>query len=143
MKRTWLNFVVDGVTALCAIGIVWTGLLMYFVLPPGSGRGATLLGMDRHEWGGWHLYLALGGLALVLVHVMLHWQWVCVMACRCVPGWRKDQPRRSRRIVAGIAVVLIVAGGLLSTLWWASANVDQSTATQQRGEGHGYHGGRG
>jgi len=144
MKRTWLNFVIDGVTAVCAIGIVWTGLLLYFVLPPGSGRhGQTLVGMDRHEWGDWHLYLALTGLALVLVHVALHWRWMCVMACRCVPGWASRSPRKSRRVVAGLLAMALIGGALAGSLYWASSAVRTTAVEGRGGDGHGYRGGRG
>lgn len=150
MKRTWLNFVIDGVTAAVALGIVWTGLLLYFVLPPGSGRqGTALAGMTRHEWGDWHLYLALTGLTLVVVHVVLHWPWVCVMVCRCLPGWSGGQPNRWRRTLAGILAVGVIAGVLGVSLCWARSAVQQSPSTPgsthggNDGGGHGYRGGRG
>lgn len=143
MKRTWLNFLIDGITAVCGIGIVWTGLLLYFILPPGSGRsGGALFKMTRHEWGDWHFYFAMAGLALIVIHIVLHWQWVCVMVCRCVPGGSKGSPRRSRRMLAGILAMVLFGGMLAGSLYWASTSVQTVAHDQQEG-GQGYRGGRG
>lgn len=47
-------------------------------LPPGSrgGRGLTLLGMDRHQWGDWHLYIALAVIALTFLHLAFNRIWL-------------------------------------------------------------------
>jgi len=32
--------------------------------------------MNRHEWGEIHFYLGLSLLALILIHLILHWSWI-------------------------------------------------------------------
>jgi hypothetical protein len=32
--------------------------------------------MPRHEWGDIHFYLAVGFVALMVVHIILHWGWI-------------------------------------------------------------------
>jgi len=89
MKRSSLNFIVDLVSFLNLIWLVATGLIMKFVLPPGSGglgrelhegRGREPIkdfwSMTRHEWGDLHFYLALGFAVLMTVHIILHWSWI-------------------------------------------------------------------
>ncbi len=89
MKRSTLNFIVDLVSFLNLIGLAFTGIIIKFVLPPGTGgRGRQLhegLGrehiknfwsMSRHEWGDIHFYLAVFFVVLMTVHIILHWNWI-------------------------------------------------------------------
>ena len=122
MKRSWMNFIIDGITALVAMALVWTGLLLHYLLPPGSGRdGLGLWGLNRHAWGDLHFCLSLSTLALVAIHVGLHWTWVCTMITRVFSG--EATPRRRWRNLAGLlsvtALVVVIGGGL----WYAGANV--------------------
>ncbi|MCH7226133.1 DUF4405 domain-containing protein [Haloferula sp. A504] len=70
----WLNF--------CALA--GTGLLLAWRLPPGSrgGRGLSALGWGRHDWGDLHTWLAYAFLALIVVHLALHWRWFWQIAAR-------------------------------------------------------------
>jgi len=84
MKRNSLNFWLDVLAFLCLVGLVWTGLLIHRVLPPGIRGGGShleLWGLNRHDYGEIHLALGVGFLALMLAHLLLHWGWVC-----CVVG---------------------------------------------------------
>ncbi len=115
MKRNTLNFIVDAASALVVFGLVGTGLLMRFVLPPGSGSRRVVWAMDRHDWGDVHFWVAVAGGALLLVHLALHWQWACVTIlrmCGAVPA-EQTAPRRWRRNVTGVALV-----GLTVLLFW-------------------------
>ncbi len=84
MFKNVLNFLIDLATFAVLSLLAATGLLLRFVLPPGSrgGRGLLLWGLDRHEWGDIHFWLAVALGILILVHVALHWSWVCVTAAR-------------------------------------------------------------
>lgn len=70
----WLNF--------CAL--TGTGLLLAFRLPPGSRGGAGLraIGLNRHQWGDWHSWIGYAFLALMVVHLALHWRWFWQVAAR-------------------------------------------------------------
>lgn len=115
MKRNTLNFIVDAISALVVLGLVTTGLLVRFVLPPGSGSRRLLWTMDRHEWGDVHFWLAVAGGAMLLLHVALHWQWACVTVLRlCHVASSEQEPRqRWRHNVAGGALV-----GFVILLFW-------------------------
>ena len=89
MKRTTLNFIIDLVSFIDLLGLAFTGFIMKYILPPGTGgRGQLLHGgrgredikdlwsMTRHEWGGVHFYLALVFVILMVVHIILHWSWL-------------------------------------------------------------------
>ncbi len=90
MNRNTVNFVLDVVMGGLGLCVLATGLLLGYVLPHGSGRrGASFLGLARHDWSGVHLWLALGLTALVVVHVLLHAAWVRHTAGRL---WRTARP---------------------------------------------------
>ncbi len=89
MKRGTINFIVDLVGFLALLGLVATGSIIHWVLPPGtsglgrelhSGQGREhireLLGMSRHDWGEIHLWLGIIFIVLMLVHLVLHWNWI-------------------------------------------------------------------
>jgi hypothetical protein len=89
MKRSTLNFIVDLVSFLILLGLAFTGLIMRYVLPPGTGgRGRELHGgggaeqikelwsMTRHEWGDIHFYMVVVFVILMVVHIVLHWGWI-------------------------------------------------------------------
>jgi len=122
MKRNTLNFVIDAITAMVMLGMIATGLLLRFVLPPGSGSRRVLWGWDRHDWGDLHFWLAVGIGAIIILHVALHWQWVCVTALRCVPGCRQHpSPREFTRNLSGASLILLLAGILGCFVWIARA----------------------
>lgn len=59
-----------------------SGLVVWLLLPGGyqGGRNPyyswTLYGLDHHQWGDVHLYAGLAMIAILTVHLALHWNWV-------------------------------------------------------------------
>ncbi|MGO0123065.1 DUF4405 domain-containing protein [Desulfothermobacter acidiphilus] len=43
------------------------------------GQEQVFLSLTRHTWTDIHRYLALVLIALVLVHIYLHWSWIVAM----------------------------------------------------------------
>lgn len=89
-KGFWL-FWTNVLNALLSLGMVGTGVVMKWVLPPGSGGGREGMGMGhrggrgaaptlwdwtRHDWGDVHFWLAVALVAGVLLHLALHWGWI-------------------------------------------------------------------
>ena len=113
--------------ATCAMA--GTGLLLAFRLPPGSrgGRGLSALGMDRHEWGEWHMWTGYAFLAMIVIHLAIHWRWFWQVAAR----------RRSWPLLAGIGA------GVALALWLALqpvAREPEERGRGGRGAGQGQHG---
>jgi hypothetical protein len=79
MKRPNLNFIVDYLGFAGFVVLTATGVLMRYVLPPGSGRSTTLWTLDRHEWGGIHFWIAIAFLAVLALHLFLHWRWIVTL----------------------------------------------------------------
>jgi len=93
MKKTWKNFWTDAVMFVQILALSATGIILKWVLPPGSGHGLghghghghelndgtgpeTLLGLGRHDWGDVHFWIAVSLVAILVLHVILHWTWV-------------------------------------------------------------------
>lgn len=114
MKRSELNLVIDSISLFCFACLASSGLVLYAVLPPGSGGGRhgggsreipRLLSLNRHEWGEVHSYIALAFLALLLVHIYLHFNWIRAMV------WGTESDPRSNTVRAatcGMLAVLIL-----------------------------------
>ena len=49
---------------------------MRYVLPPKSGKFIEVLGMSRHEWGDIHFYITFIFLAILSIHLILHWKFI-------------------------------------------------------------------
>lgn len=76
MKRTISNFIIDAIAFVGFVFLITTGVLMRYVLPPGSGHYSTIWGFDRHEWGGLHFWISVVFFSLLAVHLVLHWRWI-------------------------------------------------------------------
>jgi len=129
MKRHNLNFWIDIVSFVIFFGLILTGLLIYYVLPPcGNCSGATtacefeatLWGMGRHSYGTVHFYLSLATIALMTLHVALHWSWVCQSCCRLL-GWKSLTPERQNLYGTVFLSVLIL--GTIALLYLAKLQV--------------------
>jgi hypothetical protein len=79
MKRPNVNFSVDCFGFAGFVLLTATGVLMRYVLPPGSGHSTTIWTLDRHEWGSIHFWIAIAFLAVLAFHLFLHWRWIVTL----------------------------------------------------------------
>jgi len=103
ISKNRLNFWVDLLMFVDMLLITLIGLVMYYVLPPGSGGRhggwglevkSTFLGMSRHEWGDVHFIMALLLLAMLVLHIVLHWKWI-VHQFKCTFRGKTKEPDSS------------------------------------------------
>ncbi len=136
MTRNLWRLGLDGLLALAGLTLLTTGLLMEWVLPPGS-RGASVWSWTRHDWGEVHFIAAMVVLALVFVHVLLNWTWVCSVAARWL--WPRDsQVSKTKRRVSGVLTVLLLIGAVGGFLWAAQSALQRDPSGSGGGE-HGRH----
>lgn len=126
MRRNWINFAVDLITALVLVALALTGLVMRYALPPGTGGrhgegGLILWGLTRHQWGSVHFWLAVSVGVLILLHLWLHWTWVTTMLARLLT--RRAEVTRRVRHLAGAATLILVIGGNVAFAWLAQSQV--------------------
>ena len=143
MKRTHLNFVIDGSAFAAFLFLMSTGLLLRYQLPAGSGGlhgvgaggGAgehpvvLLWGLTRHEWGQIHYWIAGILIAVLAVHALLHWKWIsCV-----IRGTRSDAS--GLRFGIGFASLLALLLLAAVPLVVSTDEVSRSQLQQQRSNG--------
>ena len=99
MRKVMQNIWIDLLSLLSLLGLLGSGIVMYLVLPPGSRLppgtprgGREFWGLDRHEWGDWHFYIAVAFCALILLHLVLHLPWIKAAAKMLRPQ-RSTTPR--------------------------------------------------
>src|SRR5688572_18477064 len=93
MKRTSLNLLIDVLAALFFLGMIATGYVLHYPLPPGTNKSLSLWGLTRHQWGEVHTWISLALLSSLVIHVALHWPWIVGMVRRQF-GWTAIPPAR-------------------------------------------------
>jgi len=77
MRRITINALIDTGCLITFIPSLISGLVLFFFLPSGGGRGgswATYLGIARDQWLTMHNYWSLAFSALLIIHLILHWK---------------------------------------------------------------------
>jgi hypothetical protein len=116
-NRTSTNFWIDVVSLAVMLGLAVTGGLIHYVLPPGRGHFYELLGWKRHDIGQLHFYFAVAAVALLALHLLLHWSWICCFVAKAVG---REVPSRRAQTVWGLSSLLGVTVLLIGGLWWTS-----------------------
>lgn len=120
MSRTIVNLILDTLLLSMVIAIGWTTVVLRFAFPPPSETvGWSLWGASFDFW--FEVLVALLGLvgAAILVHVMLHWSWVCGVVTRRVLRWSASQ-RLDEGIQTiygvGLLIAVVTSVGVLTAL---------------------------
>jgi len=145
MKRSALNFIVDAIATAIMLGMIATGIIIRFALPPGSGSARALWQLTRHQWGDLHFWLSLAVVAIVVLHLTLHWTWVVSIVRGWIVGSNQGAPSPRLRATAAVATMLIVCGAVLGFWWTAVRSVQpvgsfQTNAPEHRTENTGIRG---
>jgi hypothetical protein len=118
MRRNTVNLILNGLAALLMMGLVCTGIILRFALPPGSNKDTSLWDLGRHQWGDVHFWLAAALLLVVLVHVANHWTWVVAVTIG-----RKSKASPRTRWLSGAVFVLVLVGLVAGFSWLALRHV--------------------
>lgn len=135
MTRSKLNLVIDALLLLCIAAIAGIGLLIKYVLVPGYqrweiyGRNVSLFlwGLDRHQWGTIHFIIGLVFLALLVLHIILHWPMIVGIYLRLIPN----------RFVRWITALILICLAIL--LFVFSYLVKPEVSEQGQGKGRGWY----
>jgi len=109
MSRTILNFVLDTLLLAAFFVLVWSAVIVRFVFPPAyDARGWTLWGLGLDQWLSVEFamvaLLALG----VLIHVMLHWSWVCGVVAARVARNKKAKIDDGAQTIYGVGLLIVI-----------------------------------
>lgn len=115
VSRTVINFWLDAALLLIFAMHAIASVIVQFVFPPGvAAKGWTLWSMNYGQWCSLQFsflsVLAFG----ILVHVMLHWSWVCGVIARKL-FHQRELPDDGIRTVYGVGllIVLLLSGAAL------------------------------
>lgn len=109
MSRTIINFFLDTALLIAFAALTGTAVIVRFVFPPGpDARGWLLWGMNYDQWSslqfGFVAVLALG----VLIHVMLHWSWVCGVISSRVARGKKTKLDDGTQTLYGVGLLIVI-----------------------------------
>jgi cytochrome b subunit of formate dehydrogenase len=81
MNKTKVNYAVDAIALVSFLVTAVTGLAMFFFMPGGvrQGRVQQFLGIQKGTWTGVHDWAGIVVIVAVLIHVILHWNWIVCM----------------------------------------------------------------
>lgn len=146
MKRPQLNFVIDAAAFIAFLALLSTGLVLRYRLPPGSGRLeaqgggpeaegrliALVWGWTRHDWGDVHFWVALTLVAVLALHLFLHWRWIVCMVRGTesdASGWRFGVGLASLVALVGLAAAPTIAPTRQTTRGELRQSLDSDHAT--------------
>jgi len=95
---------IDVSAFISFVFVVSTGVLMRYVLPPRSGQSMEIFGMSRHEWGDIHFYITFIFLAILSIHLLLHWKFI-----RNVFRGRIKEASASRLLLGLVGLLAVLA----------------------------------
>lgn len=93
MKKQHLNYIIDIFMLLVMLAIASIGFVIKYVLVSGSRRWEiygnnveqSFWGMDRHGWGDVHLVMGIVLMVLLILHIILHFNWIICMTKKAIP----------------------------------------------------------
>lgn len=120
-RRAWnwtdINFWLDALLLVVFVALCWCAVVVRFVFPPAAASaGVRLWNASYDQWCNLQFGL-LATLALgVLVHVMLHWSWVCNVAVNRFSKDKKNRIDEGTQTLYGVGLLIvlihIIAGGV-------------------------------
>ena len=138
MKRINLNFIIDIVAFVGFVVLTTTGVLMRYILPPGSGHYSTIWSLDRHQWGGIHFWISVIFFFVLALHLILHWRWIVGV----VTGRHHEGSgfRAGLGIVGLLTVLALAISPLLVPVERGSASKGALSLTSAKNEAHSIRG---
>ncbi len=110
--KTDINFWLDTVLLIMFVIFAWITIVLRYVFPPATkAEGWTLWGLDYLAWSDIQFALLALFSSSILLHVMLHWSWVCGV----VNGWMRKRrsdpgPKQDNgtRTLWGVALLIVI-----------------------------------
>lgn len=118
MSRSWINFWLDVLLLLLFCTLMAVATIVRFVFPPAAeSHSWRLWGGTYDEWGNLQFGLVAALALSILVHVMLHWNWVCGLVAAKVSANRKGKVDDGLQTIYGVGLLILLLtliGGVLA-----------------------------
>jgi len=102
MNKAKLNYLLDIVIALAFLLSALSGLV-FLVAGSGGYQGGRntafrtqILGISRETWSDLHTWVSLVMIAGVVLHLVLHWNWIVCITKQYVKTWQKAKTKEEQ-----------------------------------------------
>ena len=115
MSRTAVNFVVDATLLAVFLILAWVSVILTFVFPRGTvAHGWSLWGAGYDDWCATQFFVLCVFSLTVLLHVMLHWSWVCGVVASRLSRWkgRAIRPDDGSQTLYGVGLLIVLVNVL-------------------------------
>ncbi len=123
MSRTLINFFLDTFLAIVLMVLIWlTFTLQVAFPPPTAAAGWTLWGLSYNAWSRIQFgafCVLVGG---VLVHIILHWTWVCAVIAKQFFGKKPKTQDDGTLTLYGVGTLVVLfnlLGAALAAAYFA------------------------
>jgi hypothetical protein len=109
MSRTALNFWLDSALLGLFLALVFTSVVAQFIFPPGTAAaGWKLWGGGYAQWRDVQFGTLCAFTLAVLLHLMLHWSWVCGVVASTLKRNKKPHLDDGVRTLYGVGALIVI-----------------------------------
>ncbi len=111
MTRTTVNFLLDCALLVVFLTIAFCAVVLRFVFPPATSAAQWKLWGASYDDSAQFEFAVLCVFTLaVLIHLTLHWTWICGVVSARLTQWRKTPTRidEASRTVYGVGLLILV-----------------------------------
>jgi hypothetical protein len=121
ISRSDINFLLDALLMLLFVAVCTCSVILEFVFPAGTQADGWLLwNSSFNEWSRFRFYILASMAAAVVLHVMLHWSWICgIIASRLRSELTekpvaRDDPSRTLWGVGLLIIIVNLMGAIIA-----------------------------
>lgn len=128
LSTALVNFWLDAALLVTIAFVGWVSAMLQIVFPaPTLADGWALWGLSYNQWRDVQFFSICFIALVILVHVMLHWNWVCsVIAAQVLR--RKARPDDGMQTIYGVATLIVLLNLIAGTIIAALLMVQQPPA---------------
>jgi hypothetical protein len=115
MNKTEHNFRLDVTIFVSLLITTITGLFLWLVIP--HKMGFVFSGVSRTAWVAAHIFSGIAGLAAIVMHIILHWDWLKALRGRPLGGL--PEKLRANRVVDRVMWFAFIATNVFGAAAWA------------------------
>lgn len=109
LSRSHLNFIVDSLLLAIFLGLNFSAVVVRFVFPPSvEALGWQLWGLNLDGWINMQFGLVAAMALAVLVHLMLHWSWVCGFVVTRLAKNKKAKLDDGTQTIYGVGLLIVI-----------------------------------
>jgi hypothetical protein len=103
-----INFWIDATILGVLVLLGWEAAVLKFLFPaPTMAAGWSLWGLDYNQWDDIRFATLCAFALAILIHVMMHWNWVCsVLAAQILKT--RDRPDEGKQTIYGVGTLIVL-----------------------------------